>query len=157
MGLDRRGFVKFVVGGVAGTLFTPVIWKGMDDAAKWSQNWGWIPRLPKGERKAVPALSKLCKSGCAVKVQTVGGAPFAALGNPDNPMLTEVIFCITCYCIVLVIEYVPIILEQKQLYRIPFIHHLAHNMTTGATLEECARALLADGAARVDVLALARA
>ncbi len=86
MGLDRRGFVKFVVGGVAGTLFTPVIWKGMDDAAKWSQNWGWIPRLPKGERKAVPALSKLCKSGCAVKVQTVGGAPFAALGNPDNPM-----------------------------------------------------------------------
>ncbi|OIO03686.1 MAG: molybdopterin oxidoreductase [Desulfovibrionaceae bacterium CG1_02_65_16] len=86
MGLDRRGFVKFVVGGVAGTLFTPVIWKGLDDAAIWSQNWGWIPRVPKGEVKATPALSKLCPSGCAVKVKTVGGLPFAAIGNADNPM-----------------------------------------------------------------------
>jgi menaquinone reductase, molybdopterin-binding-like subunit len=86
MGLDRRGFVKFVVGGVAGTLFTPVIWKGLDDAAIWSQNWGWIPRLNKGEVKATSALSKLCPAGCAVKVKTVGGLPFAAVGNTENPM-----------------------------------------------------------------------
>jgi anaerobic selenocysteine-containing dehydrogenase len=86
MGLDRRGFVKFVVGGVAGTLFTPVIWKGLDDASIWSQNWGWIPRVPKGEVKSTAALSKLCPSGCAVKVKTVEGQPFATLGNKDNPM-----------------------------------------------------------------------
>ncbi|MDR3640107.1 MAG: molybdopterin-dependent oxidoreductase [Humidesulfovibrio sp.] len=86
MGLDRRGFVKFVVGGVAGTLFTPVIWQGLDDAATWSQNWGWIPRLNKGEVKATSALSKLCPTGCAVKVKTVGGLPFAAVGNTENPM-----------------------------------------------------------------------
>jgi len=86
MGLDRRGFVKFVVGGVAGTLFTPVIWQGLDDASIWSQNWGWIPRVPKGEVKAAPALSKLCPAGCAVKVKTVGGQPFAVVGNTENSM-----------------------------------------------------------------------
>ena len=77
MGLDRRGFVKIVVGGVAGTLFTPVIWKSLDDVSIWSQNWPWIPRLNSGEVKAKAALSKLCPAGCAVKVKTVGGLPFA--------------------------------------------------------------------------------
>lgn len=86
MGLDRRGFVKIVVGGVAGTLFTPVIWQSLDDVSIWSQNWPWIPRLNKGEVKAKAALSKLCPSGCAVKVKTVGGLPFAVVGNAANPM-----------------------------------------------------------------------
>ncbi len=45
-----------------------------------------------------------------------------------HSMLTEVIFCITCYCTVLVIEYLPLILEQKQLNKIPLLRHLAHNM-----------------------------
>lgn len=86
MGLDRRGFVKIVMGGVAGTLFTPVIWQSLDDVSIWSQNWGWIPRLNKGAEKSTPALSKLCPAGCAVKVKTVGGLPFAAIGNAANPM-----------------------------------------------------------------------
>ncbi|MBU1041418.1 MAG: molybdopterin oxidoreductase, partial [Proteobacteria bacterium] len=84
--MDRRGFVKIVVGGVAGTLFTPVIWKSLDDVSIWSQNWPWIPRLNKGEVKAKAALSKLCPAGCAVKVKTVGGLPFAVVGNTANPM-----------------------------------------------------------------------
>ncbi len=86
MGLDRRGFVKIVMGGVAGTLFTPVIWQSLDDVSIWSQNWGWIPRLNKGEEKSKSALSKLCPAGCAVKVKTVGGLPFAVAGNAANPM-----------------------------------------------------------------------
>lgn len=86
MGLDRRGFVKFVVGGVAGTLFTPVIWQSLDDVSIWSQNWPWIPRLNKGEVKSTAALSKLCPAGCAVKVKTLGGLPYAAIGNTANPM-----------------------------------------------------------------------
>ncbi len=45
-----------------------------------------------------------------------------------HSMLTEVIFCITCYCIVLIIEYIPLIFEQKQLNRIPLLHHIAHNL-----------------------------
>ena len=32
-----------------------------------------------------------------------------------HSMLTEVIFCISCYAIVLIIEYVPIILENRKL------------------------------------------
>jgi molybdopterin-containing oxidoreductase family membrane subunit len=45
-----------------------------------------------------------------------------------HSMLTEVIFCITCYCIVLIIEYIPLILEQKQINRQPLLHALAHNL-----------------------------
>jgi molybdopterin-containing oxidoreductase family membrane subunit len=45
-----------------------------------------------------------------------------------HSMLTEVIFCITCYCIVLIIEYIPVILEQKQINRQPLLHALAHNL-----------------------------
>ncbi|MDR3177022.1 MAG: polysulfide reductase NrfD [Desulfovibrio sp.] len=45
-----------------------------------------------------------------------------------HSMLTEVIFCITCYCIVLIIEYIPLILEQKQINRVPLFHAIAHNL-----------------------------
>ena len=45
-----------------------------------------------------------------------------------HSMLTEVIFCITCYCIVLIIEYIPLIFEQKQINKNPLFHHLAHNL-----------------------------
>lgn len=44
-----------------------------------------------------------------------------------HSMLTEVIFCITCYLTVLIIEFIPNVLEQKQLNKIPFLHNLAHN------------------------------
>ncbi len=45
-----------------------------------------------------------------------------------HSMLTEVIFCITCYLIVLIIEFIPLVFEQKQLDRIPVLHHIAHNL-----------------------------
>ncbi len=44
-----------------------------------------------------------------------------------HSMLTEVIFCITCYLIVLCIEFVPIILENRRIHRNPFFRNLAHN------------------------------
>jgi molybdopterin-containing oxidoreductase family membrane subunit len=43
-------------------------------------------------------------------------------------MLTEVIFCITCYLIVLTIEFIPIILENRQIKKFSFFHHFAHNL-----------------------------
>ncbi|ADK85581.1 molybdopterin oxidoreductase [Desulfarculus baarsii DSM 2075] len=43
MTLDRRSFVKFVVGGVIGIHFSPLVWKLMDDTAIWTQNWNWVP------------------------------------------------------------------------------------------------------------------
>ena len=36
-----------------------------------------------------------------------------------HSMLTEVTFCITCYLTVLAIEYVPIVLKNRQLRKIP--------------------------------------
>jgi molybdopterin-containing oxidoreductase family membrane subunit len=45
-----------------------------------------------------------------------------------HSMLTEVAFCLTCYFAVLTIEYIPLALENRQINRVPFFHHLAHNM-----------------------------
>ncbi|MGD2272614.1 MAG: polysulfide reductase NrfD [Desulfobacterales bacterium] len=45
-----------------------------------------------------------------------------------HSMLTEVAFCLTCYFGVLCIEYLPLVLENRQIDRIPFFHHLSHNM-----------------------------
>lgn len=45
-----------------------------------------------------------------------------------HSMLTEVAFCLTVYFGVLTIEFVPLILENRQLDKVPFFHHLGHNM-----------------------------
>ena len=45
-----------------------------------------------------------------------------------HSMLTEVAFCLTVYFMVLTIEYIPMVLENRKLDKIPFFHHLSHNM-----------------------------
>jgi menaquinone reductase, integral membrane subunit len=45
-----------------------------------------------------------------------------------HSMLTEVAFCLSCYFSVLTIEYIPLILENRQVDKIPFFHNLSHNM-----------------------------
>jgi molybdopterin-containing oxidoreductase family membrane subunit len=45
-----------------------------------------------------------------------------------HSMLTEVAFCLTVYFGVLAIEYVPLVLENRKLDKVPFFHHLGHNM-----------------------------
>jgi menaquinone reductase, integral membrane subunit len=45
-----------------------------------------------------------------------------------HSMLTEVAFCLSCYFGVLTIEYIPLILENRQVDRVPFFHNLSHNM-----------------------------
>ena len=45
-----------------------------------------------------------------------------------HSMLTEVAFCLSAYFAVLTIEYIPLILENRQVDRVPFFHHLSHNM-----------------------------
>jgi anaerobic selenocysteine-containing dehydrogenase len=74
------------VGATVGILFTPTVWTALDDVSIWTQNWPWIPTLKYGEVKGVPAVSKMCESGCAVKVRTVAGEAFAVAGNEDNPL-----------------------------------------------------------------------
>ncbi|MBU2548276.1 MAG: polysulfide reductase NrfD [Proteobacteria bacterium] len=45
-----------------------------------------------------------------------------------HSMLTEVSFCITCYLMVLTIEFLPNILENRQLNKVPEFHFFAHNL-----------------------------
>jgi len=45
-----------------------------------------------------------------------------------HSMLTEVAFCLSCYFIVLHIEFIPLILENRQIDKVPFLHNLGHNM-----------------------------
>lgn len=74
----------------------------------------------------------ICYSGAMLVLTLDIGQPIRAWFGYWHPnvhsMLTEVIFCITLYCTVLIIEYLPIIFEQKQLNKIPFLHHFAHNL-----------------------------
>ena len=45
-----------------------------------------------------------------------------------HSMLTEVAFCITCYFMVLCIEYLPLVLENRQIYKYGFPHGFAHHL-----------------------------
>ncbi|MDK2922296.1 MAG: menaquinone reductase, integral rane subunit [Desulfonauticus sp.] len=73
----------------------------------------------------------ICYSGTMLILTLDIGQPLRAWFGYWHPnvhsMLTEVIFCITCYCMVLIIEYIPIILENRKLNQNRFIHNLAHN------------------------------
>ncbi|OEU70846.1 MAG: molybdopterin oxidoreductase, partial [Desulfovibrio sp. S3730MH75] len=86
MGIDRRTFIQLVTGGVVGSLFTPVIWKSLDDAAIWSQNWSWIPRLKYGQITEQATISKFGPSPCSLMVKSVAGSPYVAKGNAENEM-----------------------------------------------------------------------
>ncbi len=86
MGIDRRGVIGLIAGAALGTLVTPMVWKTTDDISIWSQNWPWIPRVPRGPMAYKTAVSKLCPSGTSIKVLTVNGNPVKTEGNPDNPL-----------------------------------------------------------------------
>ena len=45
-----------------------------------------------------------------------------------HSMLTEVAFCLSAYLGVLIIEYIPMVLENRKLDKVPFFHNLSHNM-----------------------------
>jgi len=80
----------------------------------------------------------ICYSGAMLILTLDIGQPIRAWFGYWHPnvhsMLTEVIFCITCYLLVLIIEFIPLVLEQKQLNKMPFLHHLAHNMHVNMAL-----------------------
>lgn len=86
MGLNRRAFIQFAVGGGIGSMFTPMLWKLTDDVSIWTQNWHWIPRVPGGAQESVPALAKLLPSGSAILVNTVDGKPYSTKGDPDSEL-----------------------------------------------------------------------
>ncbi len=87
MGVDRRDFIMFALGGAAGTLFTPIPWKLTDDISIWSQNWPWIPRnIDLREEVFKPTVSKLCPTNVGLSIRTIGGKPVKAQGAADHPL-----------------------------------------------------------------------
>ena len=76
-------------------------------------------------------LGFLCYTGALLILVMDIGQPLRCWFGYWHPnvhsMLTEVIFCITCYAIVLTLEYIPIILENRQINKNTFCHYLAHN------------------------------
>jgi menaquinone reductase, integral membrane subunit len=83
--------------------------------------------LKRRELKAVlnsaVVLGFICYSGAVAILMVDVGQPLRAwftFWHPNvHSMLTEVTFCITCYLTVLTIEYLPVVLKNRQLRRIP--------------------------------------
>jgi hypothetical protein len=72
MGLTRRDFFTLGLGAAVAVPLTPMPWKLIDDSAKWSQNWSWIPRPPSGPRTVRKTICTLCPAGCGMDVRCVG-------------------------------------------------------------------------------------
>lgn len=74
----------------------------------------------------------VCYSGAIVTLAVDVGQPirawFAFWHANVHSMLTEVTFCITCYLCVLIIEYIPIILKNRRLRKIPSFLVLEFNL-----------------------------
>jgi len=83
--------------------------------------------MRKNELKAVinsaVVLGFVCYSGAVAVLAVDVGQPLRAwftFWHPNvHSMLTEVTFCITCYLTVLLIEYIPILLKNRKLKKVP--------------------------------------
>ena len=68
-------------------------------------------------------LGVICYSGAVAVLMVDVGQPLRAwftFWHPNtHSMLTEVTFCLTCYLTVLLIEYLPVVLKNRQLRQIP--------------------------------------
>jgi anaerobic selenocysteine-containing dehydrogenase len=85
MTMDRRDFLKFVIGGAVGTVFTPLPWVTMDEVAKWSQR--WAPVAEKGGTSYRYTTCRLCPGGCGIRVRLIEEKRAVKIdGNPDHPL-----------------------------------------------------------------------
>ncbi|MEO8168510.1 MAG: NrfD/PsrC family molybdoenzyme membrane anchor subunit, partial [bacterium] len=83
--------------------------------------------LRRDELKAVinsaVVIGLICYSGAVAVLAVDVGQPLRAwftFWHPNtHSMLTEVTFCLTCYLIVLAIEYLPVVLKNRKLRQIP--------------------------------------
>lgn len=87
-------------------------------------------------------LGFICYSGAVAVLMVDVGQPLRAwftFWYPNtHSMLTEVTFCITCYLFVLILEYIPVLLRNRQLRKVPsflvFEHQLHHLVPVLAAL-----------------------
>jgi Ni/Fe-hydrogenase subunit HybB-like protein len=81
---------------------------------------------------AAVVIGFICYSG-AIGMLTIDiGQPlrgyFSFLHANVHSMLTEVIFCITCYLFVLTIEFAPLITENSKIRQFPLFHYIGENL-----------------------------
>ncbi len=86
MKLDRRNFIKFTAGGIAGIHMTPLPFKLMDDVAIWTQNWPWVPVPPDGEFSHEKTVCNLCQGGCGIEVRKIDERAVKIEGRTDYPV-----------------------------------------------------------------------
>jgi len=84
--LNRRNFIKLVVGGAAGIAVTPLPWKLADDTAIWTQNFPWLTVPPEGEFNTVSSVCQLCPGGCGIEVRRVDDRAVKIEGRTDYPV-----------------------------------------------------------------------
>jgi anaerobic selenocysteine-containing dehydrogenase len=86
MELNRRNFIKLLVGGAVGIQVTPLPWKLTDDIAIWTQNWPWVPVPPVGAFNTVSSACTLCPGGCGIAVRKVDDRAVKIEGRTDFPV-----------------------------------------------------------------------
>ena len=86
MKFSRRDLLVWGAGAAAGLVVTPVPWKLLDDTAKWSQNWGWIPQPTRGPVEVKQSACTLCPNGCGLRVRMAGGWPVGVAGVATHPV-----------------------------------------------------------------------
>jgi anaerobic selenocysteine-containing dehydrogenase len=84
--LNRRNFIKLVVGGAVGINLTPLPWKLMDDVAIWTQNFPWLTVPPVGEFNQVKSVCRLCPGGCGIEIRRVDDRAVKIEGRTDYPV-----------------------------------------------------------------------
>ena len=81
---------------------------------------------------AAVILGFICYSGAVLMLGIDIGQPirgwFGFWHANVHSMLTEVMFCITTYLIVLIVEFVPLILENRRISDVPDLALFAHHM-----------------------------
>ena len=81
---------------------------------------------------AAVIIGFICYSGAILMLGIDIGQPargwFGFWHANVHSMLTEVMFCITTYLIVLIVEFVPLVLENRQISKVPDLSFFAHNL-----------------------------
>ncbi|MGC8761607.1 MAG: hypothetical protein ACP5VC_16740 [Bryobacteraceae bacterium] len=73
MKIQRRDVLSLAGGAAAGLAVSPLPWRLLGDTAIWSQNWHWMPRVPRGAVEVREARCTLCPAACAVKLRMTEG------------------------------------------------------------------------------------
>ena len=86
LGMNRRNFVKLLIGGAVGTTLSPLPWKLIDDISIFSQNFPWVPVPPVGAFSNVKSVCGLCSGGCGIDVRKVDNRAVKIEARTDYPV-----------------------------------------------------------------------